>query len=433
MQAFPWDGKTGGTLLYGYLLHGFRYDRHFFADYQDDDFKSFFSANFPAGLWVPHDNPLICPENSRTMKFNSPWIIVTITLVVLGMIVYKFSDVFIYVIISWILAMLGQPVMDFFRHKLKFNRWKFGEALGSLLTLFLFIGIIVLILILFVPLIIQQANNFAGIDYHQIYDSLQEPIDHFNQWLSELGISQGEGISPKAFQTSLAGYFNISELGNFFSSLFSFAGKFFIGIFSIFFITFFFLQDNTMFTDVIIALVPDRFVDQTNEVINDIRVMLRRYFFGILIQVTTITVLVSTALALLGIENALLIGFFAAIINVIPYIGPIIGATFGIILTISSNLDVDFYSVMLPMIITVAAVFAGMQLIDNFILQPFIYGTSARAHPLEIFIVILVAAELGGIPGMVLAIPAYIVIRVIARAFLYRFKIVQKLTGGMNV
>lgn len=365
------------------------------------------------------------------MKFNSRWFIVGLSVLVLGIIVYKFSDIFIYVIISWILAMLGQPIMNFFRYRLKFSKLRFGEALGSVLTLILYSSLFILLILLFVPMIIHQANNFAGIDYHQIYVSLQEPIDQLNQWLNQVGLSQGEGVSQEAFRDSLARYFNISEIGNFFSSVFSFAGSFFIGLFSVIFITFFFLQDNTMFTDVIVALVPDQFVDQTNKVINDIRKMLQRYFFGILIQVTTITILVSTALAILGIENALLIGFFAAIINLIPYIGPIIGATFGIILTISSNLDVDFYMVMLPMIIKVAVVFASMQMIDNFVLQPFIYGTSAKAHPLEIFIVILVAAELGGVPGMVIAIPAYIVVRVIARAFLYRFKIVQKLTGGM--
>lgn len=354
-----------------------------------------------------------------------------LSFLLLGFIVYKFSDIFIYVIISWVLAMLGQPVMEFFRNKLKFSKLKFGEALGSLLTLILFSGLFILLFIIFVPLIVQQANNFAGLDYHEIYLSLQEPIDQLNQWLNGWGLTQGEGLSQETFRTSLGQYFNISELGSLFGSIFSFAGSFFIGIFSIVFITFFFLQDNTLLTDVIIALVPDKYVDQTNQVINDIRKMLRRYFFGILIQVTTITILVSTALALLGIQNALLIGFFAAIINLIPYIGPIIGGLFGIIITISSNLQVEFYSVMLPMIFKVAAVFAGMQLIDNFILQPFIYGTSAKAHPLEIFIVILVAAEIGGIPGMVIAIPVYIVIRVIARAFLYRFKIVQKLTGAM--
>lgn len=365
------------------------------------------------------------------MKFNSRWLLVALTFVLLGYIVYKFSDIFIYVIISWILAMLGQPLMNFFRQKLRFSRFKFGEALGSLLTLLLFSGLFVLLFIVFVPLIVQQANNFAGLDYHQIYLSLQEPIDQFNNWLANVGLTGGEALNQDNFRSSLGQYFNIAGLGSLFTSLFSFAGSFFIGIFSIFFITFFFLQDNTLFTDVIVALVPDKYEDQTNQVINDIRMMLRRYFLGILIQVTVITILVSSALGLMGIQNALLIGFFAAIINLIPYIGPLIGGLFGIILTISANLNVDFYTILLPMILKVAAVFAGMQLIDNFILQPFIYGTSAKAHPLEIFIVILVAAEIGGIPGMVIAIPAYIVIRVVARAFLNRFKIVQKLTGGL--
>lgn len=327
--------------------------------------------------------------------------------------------------------MLGQPLMNFFRLKLKFKRFKFGEALGSILTLLLFTGLFAALFIVFVPLIIQQANNFAQIDYHEIYASLQDPINSLNQLMNEWGLASGEGLGPETFRDSFSKYFNLSEIGTIFGSIFGFAGRFFIGLFSVFFITFFFLQDNTLLTDVIIALIPDKYVDQTNEVIEDIRMMLRRYFFGLLVQVSTITILVSSTLGLLGIENALLIGFFAAIINLIPYIGPLIGATFGIVITISSNLDVDFYSVMLPMIIKVAAVFASMQLIDNFILQPFIYGTSAKAHPLEIFLVILVAAKIGGIPGMVIAIPAYIVIRVIARAFLNRFKIVQKLTGGM--
>jgi len=365
------------------------------------------------------------------MKFNSKWLVVLFTLFILGFLIYYFSDIVIYVVISWVLAMLGQPIMNFFRTKLKFSKFKFGEVLSSILTLLIFTFLFSLLFIVFVPLIIEQANNFAQLDYHEIYLSLEEPIRRLNENLLEWGLVNGEGIGPETFKETFVEYFNISEIGGLFSSIFSFAGSFMIGLFSIFFITFFFLQDNTMFTNVIQAIVPNKYEVQTGKVIKDISVMLRRYFLGLLVQVTTITILVSTALALLGIKNALLIGFFAAIINLIPYIGPLLGAAFGILITISSNLDVDFYAIMLPMIIKVAAVFACMQLIDNFFLQPFIYGTSAKAHPLEIFIVILVAAKLGGIPGMVIAIPAYIVIRVIARTFLYRFKVVQKLTGGL--
>ena len=73
-----------------------------------------------------------------------------------------------------------------------------------------------------------------------------------------------------------------------------------------------------------------------------------------------------------------------------------------------------------------------MQLLDNFILQPQIFSASVKAHPLEIFICVLVGAKIGGILGMVLAIPVYTVLRVIAKVFLSEFKIVQKITGGMD-
>ena len=112
--------------------------------------------------------------------------------------------------------------------------------------------------------------------------------------------------------------------------------------------------------------------------------------------------------------------------------GPIIGASFGVFIVISSNLGLPFYDEMLPLLLTVVGVFASMQLLDNFLLQPFIFSNSIKAHPLEIFIIILVGAKLGGILGMVLAIPVYTVLRVIARIFLSEFKLVQKITGGMD-
>ena len=131
-------------------------------------------------------------------------------------------------------------------------------------------------------------------------------------------------------------------------------------------------------------------------------------------------------------KNALLIGFFAAVINVIPYLGPLIGAVFAIFITISSNLDLEFYSEMMPLLLKVVAVFGAMQMLDNFILQPYIFSNSVLAHPLEIFIIILIGAKLNGITGMILAIPVYTILRVIARVFLSEYKIVQKLTGGIE-
>ena len=144
-----------------------------------------------------------------------------------------------------------------------------------------------------------------------------------------------------------------------------------------------------------------------------------------------ITLIVSTSLTILGVKNALLIGFFAAIMNVIPYIGPVIGAGFAVMITLSSNLDLPFYTEMMPLITKVLIVFGIMQLLDNVLLQPIIFSKSVKAHPLEIFIIVLVGAKLGGILGMVLAIPFYTAFRVIGKVFLSEFKVIQQLTKHM--
>ena len=104
---------------------------------------------------------------------------------------------------------------------------------------------------------------------------------------------------------------------------------------------------------------------------------------------------------------------------------------FGAAITISSNIDASFYGEILPDLYKLIAVFAMMQLLDNFILQPNIFSKSVKAHPLEIFVIILIGAKLGGVMGMILAIPAYTIFRVIAKVFLSEFKIVQSITRGI--
>ena len=88
---------------------------------------------------------------------------------------------------------------------------------------------------------------------------------------------------------------------------------------------------------------------------------------------------------------------------------------------------------LLPQLIYMAIVFAITQLIDNIVLQPLIYGNSVHAHPLEIFLVILLAGSMAGIPGMILAIPGYTVLRVILREFFNKYKLVETLTKNLKV
>ncbi|MEL6987174.1 MAG: AI-2E family transporter, partial [Bacteroidota bacterium] len=206
-----------------------------------------------------------------------------------------------------------------------------------------------------------------------------------------------------------------------------------IGAFSVFFIAFFFLKEENLFTNMIVSVLPAEHENKIKDSINEITKLLTRYFGGILIQITVITIFVSFSLKIVGVQNALLIAFFAAIINVIPYVGPMIGAIFGIVLTMSTSIDLnmDFYAQTLPLLGKVVVVFALMQALDNFILQPYIFSNSVNAHPLEVFIIILVGSQLAGIPGMVLAIPTYTVFRVIGKTFLSQFRVIQSLTKSL--
>ncbi len=365
------------------------------------------------------------------MKNLSRYIAIGFTLLVLGALLYFFSNIVASVLIAWVLALIGQPMMRFFQAKIRIGRFKAGPSMSAILTLVCYFIVFILLIWMFVPLVVEQARNLSSIDYEAFGSALSEPISQINTQLVRLGLIEPGGSSEDQLALTLKEWFEPAKVGDFFGSILGAAGNFLFSLFTIVFIAFFFLKEHSLFGNFIVALSPNKYEKEIRGVLDTITRLLTRYFGGVLAQMTIITIFVSVLLGILGVKNALLIGFFAALINVIPYLGPIIGASFGLFITISSNLDLEFYNAMLPLLIKVICVFAAMQMLDNFLLQPYIFSNSVLAHPLEIFIIILMGAQVNGIVGMILAIPVYTVLRVIARSFLSEFKIVQKLTGRM--
>jgi len=366
------------------------------------------------------------------MKKTNRNILIAISVVLLLAIIYFFFDIVSWLVIAWILSLLGQPMMRLLE-KVKIGKFSLGINVRAVLTLLSFFVIIFAFIALFVPSIVQQARNLATVDYGAIVHSLDEPITHFTERLVNLGLIEHTDNSPTEFiRDNLIAKFSPSKLTNIFGTVIGATGNLLVSIFSIIFITFFFLKDNGLFMKGLLTIAPSKYESEIRNIVATSIHMLTRYFGGILIQVTIVTIYLAVLLGVLGIPSALLIAFFAALINVIPYVGPMIGGAFGVFIAISSSLDADFYTVMVPMILKVIGVFVSMQMFDNFLVQPYVYSNSVMAHPLEIFIIVLVGAKLGGIPGMVLAIPLYTICRVIASVFLSEFKIVQSLTEGMK-
>ncbi len=232
--------------------------------------------------------------------------------------------------------------------------------------------------------------------------------------------------------TKVKSVVNFKSIGSFLSGFISAAGNIFIGIFSILFIAFFFLKDENMFEVGLLLFVPEKQHNATRKVIADSKNLLIRYFIGVSLEVFGVMSLIALGLWILGIKNALLIGFFGGIMNVIPYLGPWIGSAIGLSLGVTSILAFGNYNELLPETLKIASVFAVVNFIDNNILVPLIYSKSVKSHPLEIFLVIIMGGGIAGLPGMLLAVPVYTLLRVIAKEFLQQFRVVKKLTETME-
>jgi predicted PurR-regulated permease PerM len=126
---------------------------------------------------------------------------------------------------------------------------------------------------------------------------------------------------------------------------------------------------------------------------------------------TSIFSLAAIGLTLLNIEYALTIAMFAAVANLIPYAGPMLGAIFGLLVGLSTG-DFQGSNEVFFFIFRILTVFSFVQLTDNILLQPLIFSKSVKAHPLEIFVVIFAGAKIAGILGMIFAIPVYTIFRV---------------------
>ncbi|MBK9272137.1 MAG: AI-2E family transporter [Saprospiraceae bacterium] len=365
------------------------------------------------------------------MKDWYKYLISVVILVVVGLLISYFSEVVSYVLISWVISMLGEPPLQFLLKKTKIDRFSWGKPVGAFLILVLLFSLIGSILWYFIPILISQGVMLSKVDFNSISLALQQPIDMINGWLRSMGLEPSPSASEQ-LQRFLGAYFDPGKISSFFGDMLSRAGSLLIAIFSIIFISFFFLKEKGLFSRMILAAVSTESEPKVQAVINDVSQLLSRYFGGLAIQMSILMILIGTLLGMIGINNALLIAFFYGIVNIIPYLGPLIGAVFGCLLTISSNLQLDFFQETIPLLTKVLLVFAVVKLIDDFILQPYIFSQRMEAHPLEIFLVIMIGARVEGIIGMVLAIPVYTIFRVIARVFLSEIKLVRKITEDMS-
>lgn len=335
---------------------------------------------------------------------------------------YLLQSLIVYIGVAAVTSLIGRPMTGFFR-----NKMKFGNSLSVITTMTILITILFGILSLFIPLIIQQGENLSLLDVN----ALERKMNQLFQEISIYFNWEETNLKNWLFQNDLMSTLNLNAVPDFLNNILGWLSDITIALFSILFISFFLLKDAQLLERSILLLFPSKNHKRLNDSFEKIKNLLSRYFIGLLLQITILFVIYSIVLFVFGIKNAMIIAFLCALLNLIPYVGPLIGGLLMFVLTMTANLEADFSSVILPKSMYVMIGFVIGQLIDNFFSQPYIFSTSVKSHPLEIFIVIMISGILFGTVGLIVAIPFYTATKVIFKEFYAENKIVQSITKDL--
>ena len=345
--------------------------------------------------------------------------LIIILLIGLYQVIVSIQTVIYYLLIAAVVSLIGRPIVQLLK------RIKFGNTFSSVSTIAIlmttFFGIVSLLL----PVIFDQAKNLSLLNVNAFEATATKLMNELSIYLREYGIDLQSWVDRSLAEV------DYSFVPDAINTVLNGLSGFTIGVFSVIFISFFFLRDSGLLERMVMVFVADKNVKRVEKSILSIKNLLSRYFIGLLVQITVLFIIYTLVLLIFGIPNAVTIALVCALLNIIPYLGPIIGTVLIIFLTMTSNLDASFASVTLPKTIYVFIGFTVGQLIDNFLTQPYVFSTSVKSHPLEIFIIILVGGLLFGPLGMIIAVPSYTALKVIFKEFYAHNKIVKALTKNI--
>ena len=334
---------------------------------------------------------------------------------------WYFSSISLYLVVSLILAALLRPLTNRI-NEVHIMGQHIPRGIAILASYGVVVSIVFLLGLLFFPLINRQVILLSELDLDSIYLQLEVPLEKLERFLMKYQLIENKkGILLEELRMSVQEVLKKFDIGGFISDAIAVTSTVFIGTMAIAFITFFLLLENGLLRRNLLNLIPNAYFELSVATFTKVEKLLSNYLFGLLLQVLAIFLLAAFGLTLAGVEYALTIALFAAIANLIPYAGPILGTAFGIVVGVSTgdfSVDSD-YSFFLFKIISV---FAVVQITDNVLLQPLIFSKSVKAHPLEIFVIIFVGAKIAGILGMIFAIPVYTIFRVSVMEFYSGYK-----------
>ena len=373
-------------------------------------------------------------QNERYTDKLAKYVLIAAAVCLAGAVCWYFRSVITYILVAVVVSLIGKPVVKLLQ-KINIKGKRLPDWFLAALTLTVIVGALMSVITLLIPIVSNIVKGISLSNIESAAGQIAVPLANLNETLRNTFPSLGSGFRIEtALLAELQKLLDVSKVSSLIGTATSFLSSFGVAMFSIVFIGFFFIKDDDTFTNIVTALVPDKHEKNAAAAISDIGYLLSRYFIGVLLEITGVALINFIGLwliARLGVNAALGIAFITGLLNVIPYIGPlmggVLGTLLGLILKYSSatplGLDVNFWAFSAILI----AIFCFTQLVDNFLYQPIIYSTSIKAKPLEIFIVLLVVGHMAGPMAMIVAIPCYTVLRVVAFRFFRQYKAIRRL------
>ena len=365
--------------------------------------------------------------NSVTVQTFLRWVMGIGAAVAIGAILWYFRQTVVYILVSALLAIVGRPFVGWLC-RIRINKFSLPRWAAAAITLALLWLVIGVLLSLIVPLVAGKVYELSSLDLRSALEGVEEPLNRLQNYISTIFVLPETHFSiSDVIVSSLRRFLNYDTVNAVVSSIINMGMSAVIVIFSVSFITFFFLKEDGLFSSMVSAVFPEKYGENVRRAIDKVSLLLSRYFTGLLTESLIIATIIAVVLLLFGmkVEDACFIAVIMGMLNVIPYAGPAFGVLVSIFIGVVSPIDGCTIAYTLAVILSTICVVKG---IDDFVLQPTIYSSKVSAHPLEIFIVILMAGSVGGIVGLLIAVPSYTVMRVFAKEFFSEVSLVRKLT-----
>ncbi len=332
-------------------------------------------------------------------------LLIALAVVAAGWLLAPVGGVVQLIVLGALLAYLLDPLVVWLEARGISRGW---ASASVFVGLFVVIG--VPLILLFPSLAAQISSLQEGIDLEAASDVMEEVEQWLGGRLAPLGIPQPD----------LRG-----RMGEFASEHLADVVGFVPGVLGLLtqvivvpVIAFFVLKDGRRFRRRFISAVPNRYFEFSLNALRKADAQLGGYLRGQLLAALIVGLLATFALWLIGVDYYFLLGAVAGLANLIPFLGPLIGGVVAVAASVTTTGALD-------QVLPIVVAFSIIQLIDNLGSQPLLLSRNVELHPLVILLVLLAASEALGLIGLLLAVPAAAVLKVLVQEFVTTFRSYQ--------